>query len=124
MREQRRYSTAFRRVIWSAVEHYCRTRGINGLAWEEIDRMIDLKAVAPEPVAQEALEAAQVAAIEIPLGVQSRQNYMQDQGRDAKQIEADNDEWDDAHGQEGVDPMLGDTQNNPNPDPPADSPNA
>lgn len=112
IREQRRYCAAYRRLVWQAVEHYCRVRGVAGKTWEEVDGLLDLRAVAPEPVSQDPLTAAQVAAIEIPLGVNSRQNYMQDQGRDAKQVAADNEEWDAAHPPElptipdGADPTL------------------
>lgn len=98
LREQRRYCSTFRRMIWSAVEHYATVRGIAGKSWDEINLVLDMEAKAPEPVAQDPLQSAQIAAIEIPLGVQSPQGYMQEQGRDAKQIEADNAEWEATHG--------------------------
>ena len=47
------------------------------------------------------LEESQRAAIEIPLGVDSRQRYAQEQGRDWHQIETDNEEYQDAHGADG-----------------------
>ena len=100
LREQRRYCAAFRRMILAAVEHYANIRGIGGMAWEEIDRVIDINAQAPAPVDADPEAQARNAAIEIPLGVDSRQNYMQERGRDPKQIEADNEEWEAKHPQE------------------------
>jgi hypothetical protein len=106
LREQRRYSAAFRRMIWSGVEHYARTRGIAGKSWEEIVLLVDLEAQAPKPVTPDPLVAAQVAAIEIPMGTQSPQGYMQDVGRDPKQVDADNEEWKATHEALMTDPTF------------------
>jgi hypothetical protein len=97
LREQRRYCSALRRMVREAVEHYANVKGIAGKGWDELSLVLDIATEAPEPVAQDPLVVAQVAAIEIPLGVQSPQNYMQDQGRDAKRIEMDNQEWAASH---------------------------
>lgn len=94
LREQRRYCSTYRRMIWRAVEQYANTRGgIGGRPWSDIVALVDLAVEAPNPTSRNNVEDAQVAAIEIPLGVQSPQAYMQSKGRDAKQIEADNAEW-------------------------------
>ncbi len=101
IREQKRYAATFRSVVKAAVEHMCRYMGdIGGLSVDQLWKVVNIQATAPAPVTPDPLIAAQVAAIEIPLKVDSRQNYMQEQGRDPKQIEADNDEWDAAHADE------------------------
>jgi hypothetical protein len=105
IREQKRYTSAYRRMIWWACEQYVRVKGLGNKTWEEIETIVNLKVEAPAPVAKDALVEAQVAAIEIPLGVQSRQAYAQEQGRDWKQIEADNQQWDNDHGD--IDPLTG-----------------
>jgi len=90
VREQRRYGAADRRILWWGVEQKVTKRPINGKSWDEIKAMFVLNVEAPNPVQKDPLAEAQVAAIEIPLGVQSRQAYAQERGRDWKQIEADN----------------------------------
>lgn len=98
IREQKRYAATFRSVVKAAVEHRCRFLGeIGGLTVDELWQVVDIQAMAPTPVTPDPLVAAQVAAIEIPLKVESRQNYMQEQGRNPKQIDADNEEWEAAH---------------------------
>lgn len=105
LKEQNRYTGAFKKPVWRAVEHYVRTRGLRALArdwtWEEIAKEVDLLVKAPSPQTRNRLEEAQIASIEIPMGVDSRQSYMQTQGRDPDQIEADNQAWQDEHGNDG-----------------------
>jgi hypothetical protein len=60
--------------------------------------LVEVQAEAPSPVVRDKLQEAQTAAIEIPLGVDSRQRYVQGQGRDWHQVEQDNEEYQDAHG--------------------------
>lgn len=105
IREQRRYCAAYKRMVWWAVEQFVRTVGKVGKSWEEIAAVIMLAVEAPNPVQKDPLADAQVAQIEIPLGVQSRQAYAQEMGRDWKQIENDNREWENDHGD--IDPLTG-----------------
>ena len=105
LRNQRRYTAAYKRMIWWGVEQYLAKKSVSGLSWEQVEAEYKLCVEAPHPVTKNPLADAQVAAIEIPLGVQSRQSYMQEMGRDAKQIEADNMQWENDHG--GVDPVTG-----------------
>jgi hypothetical protein len=106
LRRQPLYCNAFRRPIWFAFKHYVTTHGLRdrtGKVWrlEDIEHRIKLKVTAPSPETRNKLEEAQRAGVEIPLGVQSRQNYMQEQGRDVDQIEADNQAYQDKFGSPG-----------------------
>lgn len=96
-REQRRYCATFRRMIWYGVESWCKAKGMN---WDDVKSKVDLVVKAPEPVKSDPLSDAQVAAIEIPLGLQSRQAYAMEKGRDWKSIERDNAEWQADHADE------------------------
>lgn len=96
----------------------------NGRAWswDEVCELVEVQAEAPSPVVRDKLQEAQAAAIEIPLGVDSRQRYAQGQGRDWHQLEQDNREYQDAHGGDG-DPLPvpgagGDDQRPKPPEPP------
>lgn len=110
LQEQRGYREAFRKPILFALKHYIQTHGlrvpqedgtIRVYQWEEVEALVDLLVEAPSPETRNKLEDANRASIEIPLGVQSRQGYAQEQGRDYDQIEADNSRWDDEHGSAG-----------------------
>lgn len=70
-------------------------------SWDEVCELIEVQAEAPSPIVRNKLEESQRAALEIPLGVDSRQRYAQEQGRDWHQIEQDNEEYQDAHGGDG-----------------------
>ncbi len=105
-RRQRNYTQAFRRPIWFALAHRVKTCGLRDKtgkvwSWDEIGHLIELVVTAPSPETRDKLQDAQRAAVEIPLGVQSRQGYMQEQGRDVDQVEADNQEYADKFGQPG-----------------------
>jgi hypothetical protein len=113
LQEQRGYREAFWRPVWFALRHYVETRGLRvtdpdtGLVrvyeWEEVEAWLDLLVEAPSPETRNKLEDANRASIEIPLGVQSRQAYAQEQGRDFDQLDADNQQYDDEHGPPGGD---------------------
>lgn len=105
-REQRRYCAAYKRMVWWAVEQFVAVKGIGGKSWDEIKSLLALSVEAPSPIQKDPLSDAQVAAIEIPLGVQSRQSYAQEKGRDWKQIESENQEWETDHGGD-IDPEKG-----------------
>lgn len=106
LRRQRPYSEAFRRPVWLAFEHYVRTNGLRDRTgkvwtWDEIADKLKLLVSMPSPETRNKLEESQRASIEIPLGVQSRQKYAQEQGRDFDQIAADNQEYEDRFGAMG-----------------------
>lgn len=105
LRRQRGYCEAFKRPVWFALRHYARTHGLCAAGrvwtWEEIEARVKLSVTAPSPETRNRLEEATRAQTEITLGVQSRQKYMQEQGRDPDQIEADNQEWQDKFGSPG-----------------------
>lgn len=93
-RRQRGYCEAFRRPVWFALRHYVRTRGLRDRmgkvwSWEEVEGRLKLQVTAPSPETRDRLQDAQRAQIEIPLGVQSPQNYMQEMGRVPDRIAAD-----------------------------------
>jgi hypothetical protein len=104
-REQGRYTNSYRKPVVRALEHYVSIKGIHAAGrwwtWEEVWRLCDLLVTATSPETRNNLQEAQQAQTEIPLGVQSRQAYMEEQGRDVDQIEADNQEWNDKFGQGG-----------------------
>lgn len=107
LRRQPLYCAAFRRPIWFALEHWVTTRGLRDRTgkvwqWEEIEHRLKLLVTAPSPETRNKLEEAQRAAVEIPLGVQSRQAYMQEQGRGVDQVEADNQAYQDKFGSGGA----------------------
>jgi hypothetical protein len=98
--EQGNYTEAYRECMFRAVRHYVDTRGLPfgvAIPWETIERECELKVEAPSPQVRNKLEESQRAQAEIPLGVESRQRYMQEQGRDPDEIEADNEAWAAAH---------------------------
>lgn len=113
------YARAFRRTDWLVIDHWCDTHGgvvAAGRLWskEEIHRHLDVLVSGPSPASRNRLEEAQIAAIEIPLGAESRQNYAQTQGREWDQIDADNRAWDDKHGGQGDPlPLPGELPANP-----------
>lgn len=107
LRNQRPYCEAFRRPAWAAFEHRVRTRGLRDRtgrvwSWEELEGRLKLMVTAPSPETRNKLEEAQRAATEIPLGVQSRQAYAQEQGRDWDRLAADNREYADQFGGDGA----------------------
>lgn len=97
IRRQRAYGSAFARTMWVVIENAARAGCIvaGGRAWtiEEIRREIDVKAEPVSPETRNKLQEAQQAAIEIPLGTDSRQRFAQSQGRDWDQVTADNEQW-------------------------------
>lgn len=64
----------------------------NGRAWtwDEVKALVDVKAEAQSPQVRDQAAEANTAAIEIPLGVDSRQRYVQSKGRDWDQVQKDN----------------------------------
>lgn len=73
--------------------------------------LVDVDLVPPSPEVRNRVEEAQTAAIEIPLGVESRQRYCESQNRDFEQIEADNQAYADKFGDPGQTlPMPGTDQ--------------
>ncbi len=111
LRQQRRYREAFRAPAWYALEHWCRVCGLTvggrTLGWEDVRRLVELVVEAPSPEARDRTAEAQRAAIEIPLGVESRQGYCQRQGRDYEQVQADNAAYDEEHGGDDGPPLGG-----------------
>lgn len=106
LRRQRPYCEAFRRPVWFALEHYARTHGLRDRtgrvwSWDEVKHRLKLQVTAPSPETRDKLAEAQRASVEIPLGVQSRQGYMQEQGRDVDRVEADNQAYQDKFGGDG-----------------------
>jgi hypothetical protein len=86
---QQVYIGAFRK-LWTAVINHAIARGtLPSNTWELIDLNISL----PTPETRNRLVDAQTAAIEIPLGVESRQNYTATQGREFDRIQADNEQY-------------------------------
>jgi hypothetical protein len=71
-------------------------------SWDEVRALVEVQAEAPSPVVRDKLQEAQAAAIEIPLGTDSRQRYVQGQGRDWSQIEQDNEQYIEQHGGTGA----------------------
>lgn len=108
---QREYKEAFRRPILFALAHRVKTTGLRAgeavYRWDDIKDQIDLLVEAPTPETRNKLEEAQRASVEIPLGVDSRQQYAQRQGRDYDQIEADNKAYQDSQGGSDGTPLGG-----------------
>ena len=96
-RRQRAYKSAFTRTMWVVLTNAANAGLIHaaGRTWtiEEIRREVDILTEPPSPETRNKLGEAQQAAIEIPLGVDSRQRYAQSQGRDWDQIQADNEQY-------------------------------
>lgn len=83
---------------------------------EEDLRLVDVDLVPPSPEVRNKIEESQRAAIEIPLGVDSRQNYASSQGRDFDRIDSDNRAYQDEHGSAGAElPLSGVTGDDPRP---------
>jgi hypothetical protein len=68
--------------------------------------LVDVDLVPPSPETRNKLEEAQRAAIEIPLGTNSRQNVASEQGRDWDRIDQDNRAYQDEHGSAGAELPL------------------
>ncbi len=66
--------------------------------WQQVLNLVELQVEAPSPTVRNKLQEAQQAQIEIPLGCQSPQNYMQEQGRDPDTVQADLDAWKELNG--------------------------
>lgn len=107
-RNQRRFCAVLRKIVWKAVREYIEYGLISGVSWEMVENTIDLKVEAPNPEPESEIESAQVAAIEIPLGVQSRQAYAQQKGRDWDQIESDNRTYESMNSGEPTDKQVKD----------------
>lgn len=103
LRRQKMYRESFRRVVESALmwaSECGMIRDEMGRVWtpEMVRRVVEVACEAPNPQSRNRLEDAQVASIEIPLGVDSRQRYAQQQGRDWSKIQADNSHYDQTQG--------------------------
>lgn len=97
-RRQRSYKEAFKRTRWVVIKNHCTKHGgvlAKGrvFTWEDIRQLVDIVAEAPSAEARNKLQEAQQAAIEIPLGVDSRPRYTNSQGRDWDLITADNEQY-------------------------------
>jgi hypothetical protein len=119
LRRQKQYREAFRRIVAFALQWAAecgRIRDANGNAydWPTLQRLVDVQCEAPSPETRNLLEDAQRAAIEIPLGVDSRQQYAQRHGGDWDRITSDNRDW---LAENGRTPSL---ELPPDPDPLAD----
>jgi len=106
LRRQKSYRECFRRPVLFALEWAAkcgRVRDANGnvWSWEALSRVIDVQCEAPSPETRNLLEDAQRAQIEIPLGVDSRQQYAQRHDRDWDRIVADNREHLAENGRDG-----------------------
>ena len=109
-RAQLYYKTRFIRVVRRAVE-IAESHGV--LMRDTLKRCI-LELVPPAPQVRDGLQAAQRAAIEIPLGLDSRQRYCSEQERDFDQIDTENQQYQDEHGSIGNPlPMPGDPEPGP-----------
>lgn len=104
--QQRNYKGAYRRSMWIQLRQWCKVHG--GImaggrlwSWGEVCKYVGINVGAPNPEARDELKDAQVSAIEIPLGTDSRQRYCQDRGRDFDRIERDNRQYEDEHAGEG-----------------------
>lgn len=97
LRRQRAYKAAFTRTMWVVLTNAAKAGKIYaaGRTWtiEEIRREIDILTEAVSPETRNKLQEAQTAALEIPLGVESRQRYTQSQGRDWDQVSQDNEQY-------------------------------
>ena len=96
-RKQKSLGTAFVRTMWVVLQNWYKVHGIHamGRSWSyaDIKALLSITAEARSPETRDKLAEAQQASIEIPLGVDSRQRYAQQQGRDWERIEADNAKW-------------------------------
>lgn len=106
LRRQRAYRECFRRTIVNALRWTAECgRIIDAVGrvwrWAELTRLVDVLAEAPSPETRNLLEDAQRSAIEIPLGLDSREQYIQRHGGDVDQIASDNREWLADHGSAG-----------------------
>jgi hypothetical protein len=98
IRRQRVYREAFRRVVEQALLWAAQCGLIhdgNGNVWsaEQLKRLVRVECEAPNPISRDPMQEAQVASIEIPLGVDSRQAYAQRQGRDWAKVQKDNQQY-------------------------------
>lgn len=102
LRRQRGYREAFRRVVEQALLWAAQCGLIhdaNGNVWsaEQIKRLVRVECEAPNPISRDPMQEAQVASIEIPLGVDSRQAYAQRKGRDWSKLQKDNHQYDETN---------------------------
>jgi hypothetical protein len=98
LRRQRTYRESFRRVVEQALRWAACCGQIydaSGHVWteRELMRYVRVECEAPSPISRNPLQDAQVASIEIPLGVDSRQAYSQRQGRDWTKVQKDNQQY-------------------------------
>lgn len=79
------FKCLFERVLCHAVEA--------GLIPREVLELLEVVVTLPDPESRNGLVDAQQAAIEIPLGVDSRQQYADRHGRDYERVLKDNEEY-------------------------------
>lgn len=106
LRRQRMYRESFRRSAWLALMWAAecgRVHDDNGNVWRPmaLKRVLEIVVEAPEPQTRNPQQDATVAAIEIPMGVDSRQQYAQRQGRDWDRVRADNQQYEEQAGHGG-----------------------
>lgn len=97
IRRQKTYTAAYRRTMLIVLANWAKAgrlvvKGVT-LSWERIKEMVDVIVTAPSPETRNTMLLAQQAAIEIPLGTDSRQRVAESLGRDFQQIKQDNEEY-------------------------------
>lgn len=97
-RKQKTYGEAYKRSDWIAVRVWCDVHG--GIyaagrmySYDEVRKLIDINVEGHTLETRNKLEESQRAAIEIPLGTDSRQRYAASQDRDFDQISQDNEDY-------------------------------
>lgn len=99
-----------------ALEHWCRTRGLEVLTddgagvsrvlgWDEVKRLVKVECKAASPVARDRLAEVQANSIEAQAGVLSVQTWQQETGRDPEREQANIDEHRDRNPERG-DPLA------------------
>lgn len=106
-RLQRKYSAAFRRVYLAVLENHCRRRGgvrvdSRVFTYRELMQLLEVSVVAPTPETRDRQQEASLNQTYITLGVKDRQTAAQELGLDWAQVEANNEEFEKKHGEQGV----------------------
>lgn len=104
-----RFLEVVERAVGCAVAH--------GLLPRDVADAVTLDLVPPTPEVRDKDKEAGRAQTEVTLGVQSRQNYCSEQGRDFDRIAQDNQQYQETYGKDGESGAQGQQQPDPTADP-------
>lgn len=109
-RVQKKHVGHFKKIHWRVLRNAANAGRIrvqgHVFSFEEIQRLVDIEVTPPTVEVRNALEEAQTNQVKIQGGWYSRQQACREDGGDWEQVQQENEEYDERHGQQGQ-PLQG-----------------